>query len=596
MDADDDYWDSFASDPIDPPGGPGPVAAPATPPATQPPPIRAISPAAPSLPPPVTDYTSRPYYRQIFDVLSSTFGLKSFRPKQLDAVCAMLDGRDVFVLFPTGSGKSLTFQLPAICQNGVTVVVSPLMSLMRDQVQALKKLRANVAQLSSDMSESERNRVKAQLRSREKPNLLYLTPEQLQMSGYMQSTLQELYEHGQLMRFVIDEAHCISDWGRRFRDSYTQLTELRKNFPTVPISALTATANAEVEHDIVSRLNIPSCVRLKLSFNRANLDYEVRPKKGHKGCVDDIAAVIQTNYPTDTGIIYCHSRDKCEEVAKELRERFGLNAKHYHAALDPRDKFRVQQEWNQGDVLIIVATIAFGMGIDKAGVRYVIHYTLPATLANYYQETGRAGRDGKLAHCILFYHWGDATSRIEMIRREDKPDEEKRWIEEDFWNVVRYCSNDVHCRRFQVLDFFGEKFDPAECRELCNNCRDKTPTVREDHTEDAIKAIALFEKLSQTGSMVSRRQMATAMRGGKLKAMVDKGFTSVEGYGSFKHLDAQVAERLVDEMFYRGVLTTVQQKTVGDWSSQYLKASRTSSSARKGHAHTVELLALLQRQ
>lgn len=177
----------------------------------------------------------------------------------------------------------------------------------------------------------------------------------------------------------------------------------------------------------------------------------------------------------------------------------------------------------------------------------------------------------------LVYHWGDATSRIEMIRREDKPDEEKRWIEEDFWNVVRYCSNDVHCRRFQVLDFFGEKFDPVLCRDLCNNCRDKTPTVSEDHTEDAIRTIALFEKLSQTGNTVSRGQMATAMRGGKPKAMVDKGFTTIEGYGSLKHLDAQMAERLVNEMFYRGVLTTIQLKTTGDWSSPYLKAGGSRS-------------------
>ncbi|TBU28950.1 ATP-dependent RNA helicase [Dichomitus squalens] len=574
MDADEDYWDSFPSDGIDLTDEPdGPVPTPATPPATQPrplPPIQAVSPPPPSE---SADLKTRPYYNQILDTLKRVFGLPTFRPKQLDAICAAMDGRDVFVLFPTGSGKSLTFQLPAVCQKGVTIVVSPLLSLMRDQVQALQKIGVHCALINGDMKESERTKVKTQLRSRDKPNLLYVTPEQLQMSGYMQSTLQWLYEHGQLMRFVIDEAHCISDWGRRFRDSYTHLTELRKSYPKVPISALTATANAEVVHDIISRLDIPNCVRLKLSFNRTNLDYEVRPKKSHKACVDEIAALIQTRFPTHTGIIYCHSRDKCEEVAKELRERYKLNAKHFHAGLADCDKRRVQREWSEGEVLIIVATVAFGMGIDKADVRYVIHHTLPATLANYYQETGRAGRDGRPAHCILFYSYGDVTSRLEMIRKDEKPEEERRWMEEDFWSVVRYCSNDVRCRRQQVLDFFGEKFDPALCRDLCDNCRDKTPVSSENYTEDAIRAVALFENLSTTGTPITKSHLVNALRGSKLRAMVDKGFVNVDGYGSCRHLTQQLAERLIDEMLFQGVLTTVQQKTYQDYTSSYLKAS-----------------------
>ncbi|KAI9056668.1 ATP-dependent DNA helicase [Trametes sanguinea] len=497
----------------------------------------------------------KPYYPRVKEVLTNVFHLPSFRALQLEVICDVMEGRDVFVLFPTGSGKSLTFQLPAVCQDGMTIVVSPLKSLITDQHRALKALGVDVEVLLGEMADSQRKEVWRRLGSGDVPKLLYLTPERLDMDG-MRNLLQRLQSSGQLVRFVIDEAHLITDWGRSFRDAYVRLNTLRTTYPGVPISALTATASPEVQGDIVTRLHLKIRAPWKLSANRPNLDYDVRHKG--KNVLDEIAGFIKSKWPRETGIIYCLSRDKCEEVAKLLRDKFQLSAKHYHAAMAEQDKAQVQQEWSSGRIRIIVATIAFGMGIDKADVRYVIHHSLPSSLNGYYQETGRGGRDGKLAQCILYYNKSDFYNRLRMIRG-NPPSEMRDAEEDDIRRVMGYVTNDVQCRRAQVLAFFHEDFDPAHCRQMCNNCRNTTPFVNEDHTADAQKALRLFESLSRRPrARITPAQFIAALKGSKAQIQVERGWANDPLHGSCSHLTNDVLERLVDQMQWHNFLAIEQ--------------------------------------
>ncbi|OBZ75722.1 ATP-dependent DNA helicase hus2/rqh1 [Grifola frondosa] len=435
--------------------------------------------------------TTTKYYPEIIRTLNKVFELNSFRENQLEAITAAMEGRDLFVLMPTGGGKSLCFQLPALCKTGVTkgvtVVISPLISLMKDQP------------VVSD-------------------------PEKIDSSNSLKHTLRELHRDKQLARFVIDEAHCISTWGRDFRDSYKNLDCLRREFPGVPIIALTATANEQVEMDIIDRLGIQGCTRLRQSFNRPNLNYEVRPK--NKSVVADIAEFIQQKYHKETGVIYCSTKAQCEDLAKKLRDTHKLSAQHYHGGMPQAEKASAQEEWQKGYCKIIVATVAFGMGIDKANVRFVIHHSVPSSLANYYQETGRAGRDGNPADCILYYTGADCFRKLHLIRnppkdtdREKTPEQIHR--EEDaFRRVMEYCQNEVDCRRVQVLGYFGETFHPQNCHQLCNNCRDPTAEIKEDLTEVAVNAIKLMQALANNGSQLTKSQFVDVMRGTLEKAEV----------------------------------------------------------------------------
>uniref|UniRef100_A0A673L790 ATP-dependent DNA helicase n=1 Tax=Sinocyclocheilus rhinocerous TaxID=307959 RepID=A0A673L790_9TELE len=427
---------------------------------------------------------SFPHSPEMMKIFHKKFGLHQFRFSQLEAINASLLGEDTFVLMPTGGGKSLCYQLPACVFAGVTVVISPLRSLIVDQVQKLTTLDICATSLSGDKKDSEAAKIYMQLSRKDPPiKLLYATPEKVCASGRMISALQNLYERGLLARFVIDEAHCVSQWGHDFRPDYKRLHELRRMFPNVPIMALTATATPRVQKDILNQLAMTRPQVFTMSFNRHNLKYSVLPKKPKK-VDEECIQWIKKYYPRDSGIVYCLSRNDCDTLADSL-QRAGIAALAYHAGLSDREY--VQNKWiNQDGCQVMCATIAFGMGIDKPDVRYVIHASLPKSVEGYYQESGRAGRDGEISHCVLFYSYSDVI-RIKRLIAMDKDgsQQSKATHISNLHSMVHFCENVAECRRIQLLAYFGEHtFNTSFCKEhpevICDNCKYKSRNVTDD--------------------------------------------------------------------------------------------------------------------
>lgn len=476
--------------------------------------------------------------------LKEVFRLQKFRGNQEEIIKACLNNDDVFVLMPTGGGKSICFQLPAMMQEGVTVVVSPLLSLIQDQISNLLNKNIPAVALNSNCTITEKNLIMRALSTTNYVKLVYVTPELLNKSGQFLSLLNNLYNKQKLARFVIDEAHCVSQWGHDFRPDYKELGILKREFPQVPIIALTATATKKVELDVVSSLSIPNCKIFRQSFNRANLKYYVIKKS--KKTISDIVSFVHTYYPNSPGIIYCTSKKACEEMSEKLNEY--LKTTFYHAGLSKRERNNVQEMWNDGRVKIIVATIAFGMGIDKSDVRFVIHYTLPKSLEGYYQETGRAGRDGLESVCIMYYNYGD-TKTIEFLisnNHTTTPDQKNRQREELKY-VVQYCENRTDCRRQLVLSHFGEKFDPKECHKTCDNC-ERSLTVMKEYTKQAKEILSLIQNVDK----ISLIQAAEAYRGSNSKRIQE--FNEAPFYGNGKNFKRVEIERILQYLLAHGNL------------------------------------------
>ena len=409
------------------------------------------------------------------------FRNSTFRERQLDIIQATLSGEDVFVLMPTGGGKSLTYQLPAVVSKGLTVVVCPLLSLMQDQVQALCNMPSGgipATYLSSQQGKKEAAAVFREL-SKQRPTtkLLYVTPEQLVKSSSLQSVLQRVHERGSLSRLVVDEAHCVSQWGHEFRPDYKSIGKVRNEyFSTVPVMALTATATSEVKKDIIKSLHMRrSLSTFQVSFFRPNLSLHVVPKDTKKMKESGLPKYMEhmlcyiAERAVETGIVYCLSRQDTEQMAKVIREELEVPAAHYHAGMTPKQRIMVQNSWRSGLIKVVVATIAFGMGIDKADVRYVIHACMSKSLEGYYQEAGRAGRDGKPSDCILYYAAAD-TVRIQNIIRKGKKKKSYTFECELLGKMQDYCMERERCRHRYLIEYLGERWGRHSCGSSCDFC------------------------------------------------------------------------------------------------------------------------------
>ena len=422
--------------------------------------------------------------QQLLSTLKQNFGYPAFRPLQEEIILDALSGRDVFALLPTGGGKSLCFQLPALIQPGLTVVVSPLISLMKDQVDALQASGIAATFLNSALAAGEG---RARLRGLHKGEyrLLYAAPERLMLSGMLDDL-----KKWNVGLIAIDEAHCISEWGHDFRPEYRQLASLRSHFPGVPLMALTATATERVREDIVKHLGLSDPSVYVASFNRPNLNYRVMPKAG---ATEQLLDFVRKR-PKESGIVYCFSRKGAEGVAERLNQD-GIKALPYHAGLTNKERSDNQEQFLRDEVRVIAATIAFGMGINKPNVRYVVHYDLPKNIEGYYQETGRAGRDGLPSECLLLFSQSDAIKQEKFI--EEKPDARERKIaREQLQHMVHYA--DSHqCRRATLLRYFGEEWPDDRC-DGCDNCR--APRESFDGTLAAQKFLScVFRVRQKTG-------------------------------------------------------------------------------------------------
>lgn len=519
---------------------------------------------------------NHPWSKDVRAALIHKFKLRGFRPGQLEAINATLGGEHCFVLMPTGGGKSLCYQLPSVIRSGktrgVSIVVSPLLSLMEDQVEsAMTRFGVQACLINGQTPSDEKKEIMEKLERTDDPGkfiqLLYVTPEMLSKNQRMVSAFQKLYNRGQLARIVIDEAHCVSQWGHDFRPDYKALGDVVRQFPGIPIIALTATATQLVRADVRSNLGIESGRMFSQSFNRPNLSYEVLPKG--KGMVNIFADLIKQRYHRKSGIIYCLSRKNCEEVAKKLTD-LGVRAFHYHAGMAADERSDVQKKWQSNEYHVIVATIAFGMGIDKADVRYVIHHTMPKSLEGYYQETGRAGRDGKRSDCFLYYQFADTRMLRKMIDEGDGSREQKQRLHDMLRTVVQYCENKADCRRAQVLGYFSEPFDPANCNSTCDNCRSDASFVTKDLTEYAAMAIKLVSKVHEDN--VTMHQCVDAFRGAKSAKLKKSGLEDY-GWGFGADLDRGDNERIFQSLLESGALKEKSIVNKVGFATNYLHVS-----------------------
>ncbi|KAM4747169.1 ATP-dependent DNA helicase Q1 [Rhinophrynus dorsalis] len=445
--------------------------------------------------------------QKIDGALRSAFQLDTFRSLQLETINATMSGKDVFLIMPTGGGKSLCYQLPAVCSEGFTLVICPLVSLMEDQLMVLNRLGVSATSLNASSSKEHVKWVHNEMTNKQsKLKLIYVTPEKIAKSKLFMSRLEKAYQAGRLSRIAVDEVHCCSQWGHDFRPDYKLLGILKRQFPSSPLIGLTATATSHVLKDAQKILCVQTPITFTASFNRPNLFYEVRLKPSSTNdFIEDIVKLINGRYKGQSGIIYCFSQKDSEQVTISL-QKLGIRAGTYHANMEPGDKTKVHTKWTSNDIQIVVATVAFGMGIDKPDVRFVIHHSMSKSMENYYQESGRAGRDDQRADCILYYGFGDIFRISSMVVMENVG-------QKKLYEMVKYCQDLTRCRRVLIAQHFDEVWDSAQCNKMCDNCCSEKTYDKVDITKYSRDIVKILDQAHQMDEKLTPLKLIDAWTG-----------------------------------------------------------------------------------